>query len=244
MMLQGGLVKHLALSSSSENNDRITIITSYRAKTLSIYDSSFMSNIRAYSDLEALYHQWVAYRMDRLQPGLKKLEDRRRFVSTMDEQDVKEDMEERVVLMEYAKRTLRQMVPPEVVKRTLDKYGPHVFYTVRNDYVSGALFQGAAKICPFCPGTNVDKVHLTTCPGGRQWRPDSPIWEDWAGTVAVIAKGDIEILKRMEELQVRDVTEKWAAEGRPWGIVDELAVQGLGEYIIEFLEMYGWTTFS
>jgi hypothetical protein len=242
MMLQGGFVKHLALPCSSASNDRITIITSYRVKDVGIYDSSWMSNIRAYSDLQELYRQWIEYRLNRLEPGVKKLHDRRRFIKAFDEQDVVEEQEERVVLKEYAKRTLRQMVPQSIVEPLVDRHGCAFFYTIRDDYVSGALFTHPLQLCHLCnvPGAMIEKVHLAACPGRHSWRADSPLWDDHFDTSIVLKEEGIELRKRMEELQVNAVFTKWKAEGRSWGIMDEFAVQGLGEYMLEFLDLCGF----
>jgi hypothetical protein len=240
MMLQGGLVKHLALSSSS-SSDRITIITSFRAKAVGIYDSSFMSNIRCYSDLPELYRQWMDYRLDRLVPGMKKLQDKRRFVKFFDEEDVQEEKEQRIVLKEYAKRTLRQMVPSSVIDTLVSRLGCGIFYVVRDGYVDGSLFTGEKIECQLCKtGAVLDKVHLTTCPGKQLWRPDSPVWDDYFETAQVVEQeGGLELKKRMEELQVKDFITKWKLEQRPWGILDEMAAQGLIEYMIEYLELCG-----
>lgn len=241
MMLQGGLVKHLALPTSS-SNDRITIVTSFRAKSVGIYDSSFLSNIRSYTDLPELYRQWMDYRLDRLEPGFKKLQDRRRFIMIFDEHDVETEAEERIVLEEYAKRTLRQMVSPSIVESLADRLGHRIFYNVRDDYVSGILFKHPFTPCQLCktPGAMVEKVHLAVCPGSHFWRPDSPIWGDHDETSRLLRdEGCLELDKRMEELQVKDVFLKWRAERRPWGILDEFAVQGLGEHMIEYLELSG-----
>lgn len=243
MILQGGLVKHLALSSTSASNDRITLITSFRAKALGIYDSSFMSNIRPYSDLPELYRQWVDYRLDRLEPGIKKLHDKRRFLKVFDGQDVIEEDEQIVVLKEYAKRTLRQMVPPSAVRSLVGRLGCALFYDVRDDYVSGALFKLPLRPCRLCKisGAMVEKFHLSICPGRQRWRPENPIWDDCFETNRALNRNGVELRKRIEELQVADVVAKWKADpkGRPWGILDEFAVQGLGEYIVEFLELCG-----
>lgn len=242
MMLQGGLVKHLALPATSLLDDRITIVTSYRAKAIGIYDSSFMSNIRVYSDLQELYRQWVDYRLNRLEPGIKSLQDKRRHVKTFDEQDLQEEAEERIVLKEYAKRTLRQMVPESIVHPLVDRLGCALFYDARDDYVSGILFEGPPRPCQLCkiPGAVIEKVHLTVCLERYTWRPDSPLWSDCYDTSIVLKENGLEAQKRMEELQVKEVFNKWKSECRPWGIVDEFAVQGLGEYILEFLELCGF----
>ena len=245
MMLQGGLVRHLALGSSSPSSDRITVITSFRARAVGIYDSSFLSNIRCYAGLPELYRQWIDYRLDRLEPGVKKLKDRRRFIRVFDEQDVLAEAQEAIVLKEYAKRTVRQMIDPPVVEALADRLGCAIFYFARDDYVSGALFRNPSVTvgpCLLCnvPGAMVEKAHLAVCPGARFWRPDSPLWQDHRETRGLLqGDGGLELRKRMEELQVRNVVVKWRAERRAWGILDELAVQGLGEYMLEFLELSG-----
>lgn len=233
-------MKHLALSSSS-SSDRITIITSFRAKAVGIYDSSFMSNIRCYSDLPELYRQWMDYRLDRLVPGMKKLQDKRRFVKFFDEEDVEEEKEQRIVLKEYAKRTLRQMIPSSIIDALVSRLGCGIFYVVRDGYVDGSLFTGEKTECQLCKtGAVLEKVHLIACPGRQLWRPDSPVWDDYFETAQVVEQeGGLELRKRMEELQVKDFITKWKLEKRSWGILDEMAAQGLIEYMIEYLELCG-----
>ncbi|KAI5788490.1 hypothetical protein EDC01DRAFT_631418 [Geopyxis carbonaria] len=240
MMLQGGLVKHLALPTSSSAGDRITIITSFRPKAVGLYDSSFMTNIRCYSDLPLLYLQWIQYRLDRLDPAMKKLQDKKDFCIVKDAQDEQDELALVVTLKEYAKRTLRQMVPFETVQALNDRLGMHIFYSVRDDYVSGALFSDPKK-CPRCttPGAKVDKVHLAVCPGSATWQPNNPVWWDCYETQQALKVKGVYLNKRLEELQVREIINNWSKESRNWGIADELAIQGLNEYLIEFLEYFG-----
>lgn len=239
MMLQGGLIKHLALSTIG-GGDRITLITSFRPRSPLHYDSSFMSNIRPYSDLPQLYLQWIEYRLARIEPGLARLTNKRRFTATFDVTDYEDELTETIVLREYAKRTLRQMVKPDLVYDLVEHYGMKIFYNIRDDYVSGDLFKDPSKPCNRCQetGTKVNKGHLAVCAGAQQWRPSSPIWLDWAETQRALAEKGLELAKRFEELQVKDVIKAWSMEERPWGIADELAAQGLNEYLLEFLHAY------
>lgn len=237
MMLNGGMVRHLALGSSTgANADRITIITSFRPKAANIYDAGYMSNIRPYSDLPGLYAQWLEYRYVRLRSGLTELLMRCYHPITC-ENEAKQNMLVKL-LHEYAKCTLRQMVPEHRVRAAVARHGMHTFYTIRDDYVQGTLF--SSRTCPFpsCQpeAVVVNKAHLATCPGGAaQWDPHNAIWADVVETRRALAAGE-----RFEGHQNAHVVSSWAKEGgRQWGIADEMAFQGLGEYLAEFLEMYG-----
>jgi len=53
--------------------------------------------------------------MARLEPGFRKIKNRKQFFKTVDEEDIRQEAKEKIVLKEYAKRTLRQIVPPALV---------------------------------------------------------------------------------------------------------------------------------
>lgn len=268
MMFQGGLVKHLALPSKSEAGDRITIVTSFRPASPKILDSSFMSNIRPYTDLYVLYHQWVSYRLARLTPALQRIHDARRFIILPDQKEYEELNIAMAEAKEYAKRTLRQMVDPEIVWRIASQYGIKIFFTIRDDYVANC--HGPFQDCPncefhfgdpkwdasdnviycrFCEEMTGDKEvvvtkkHVNECFGARKWDKKyvKELWDDCEETQRVLKmRGGTEYQVRMKELQVRDVIMKWEMEGREWGIADEMAAQGLNEYLIEYLEWWGF----
>ena len=239
-MLQGGLIKHLALPCSG-TTDRITLVTSFRPRSPFFYDSCFMSNIRPYSDLPHLYMQWIEYRLDRLVSGVNRLQNRRRFICAVDEVDQEHDQEEGIVLREYAKRTLRQMVPPTLVHDLVGRYGCLFFFTIRDKYLSGDIFKGPLKTCKRCAkGAKVTKVHLSECSGAFKWRTESALWTDAWDTFTELRnfENGFELNHRSEDPQVKEVFTSWKKEKRHWGMADELAAQGLGEYLIDFLQFF------
>ncbi|KAF2108109.1 hypothetical protein BDV96DRAFT_504784 [Lophiotrema nucula] len=70
VILQGHIIMHQALSARGAS-ERITMITSFRARDPFVKDTSVLTNIRPISDKSEMYYQWTRYRMEVL---IKKLE--------------------------------------------------------------------------------------------------------------------------------------------------------------------------
>ena len=62
VMMQGGLINHVALKSLGVG-ERITMVTSFRPKDPHMLDLSNLGNVKAVSDLSQLYSQWSIYRV-------------------------------------------------------------------------------------------------------------------------------------------------------------------------------------
>jgi hypothetical protein len=228
MVLQGGLVKHLALRGSG-SSDRITLVTSYRAKAVGLYDSSFLTNVRPYTDLCVLYPQWINYRLQVIAKNS----------AAMYKRHLVEDVPraEMVAFLnaqrQYARCTERQIVPKDFVRAQVSRHGIPVFYDVINMFVSGPLFRNAPETCPRCGAAEkVDKRHLAVCPMAREWMPESLVWRDLeetrSGAFLKASRPDLE-----------QVIHAFRKEDREWGMADELATQGLTEYLLDFLDFFG-----
>lgn len=220
MVLQGGFVKHLALRAAG-SNDRITMVTSYRAKAVGLYDFSFLTNVRPYTDLTALYAQWQAFRNkvlnDSIKAGCKPSDS---------------------FLVDYHRQTQRQMVPAKLVNSLVKKYGIPVFYSVIDDYKSGAIFERVPSVCPRCGYEGrVGKDHIAVCEEAREWMSDCPLWDDLEKSRKCLETG--ESVAGTGRPDIVEVVDNFKSEGRLWGMADELAVQGLTEYLLGYLSFFG-----
>ncbi|KAK5744819.1 hypothetical protein LTR17_001896 [Elasticomyces elasticus] len=64
VMMQGGCVKHIALKASGGTGERITMVTSFRAKDPMQKDVSNLVNVKRSSKHNELFQQWSTYRLD------------------------------------------------------------------------------------------------------------------------------------------------------------------------------------
>lgn len=63
VMMQGGSINHAALPCLGDG-ERITFVTSFRPRDPALPDNSSLRTVRAISNLDELYRQWTAYRLD------------------------------------------------------------------------------------------------------------------------------------------------------------------------------------
>jgi hypothetical protein len=232
MVLQGGLVKHLAMRAHG-TSDRITLVTSYRAKAVGLYDSSFLTNVRPYTDLSVLYPQWIDYRLEVMAANAAAMNDR-----LVNGNVTKEELTTFLTSQrDYTRRTQRQIVPESLVHSLVARYGIPVFYEVIGMFVSGSIFDLAPNTCPQCGHVGkVDKAHVAECPMACEWMPELPVWDDLDETRHCLQRGEFSGAGRPD---MEEVVEVFMQEKRIWGMADELAVQGLSEYLIEFLAFFG-----
>jgi hypothetical protein len=220
-ILQGGLVRHLALRARG-TTDRITLVTSYRAKATGLYDFSFLTNVRPYTDLTVLYPQWTAFR--------NKILNREQNLSAS-------------FTAEYHRHTRRQILPKARIDGLVARFGIAVFYTAIDGYVSGKVFASAPTACPLCMCKvegGIGKAHVATCTGARSgWMPWSELWTDVQRSRTALGNSRISFEATTGRPDIVAVVEKFRGEGREWGMADELAVQGLAEYLVEFLALFG-----
>jgi hypothetical protein len=64
VMMQGGCVNHIALKAADGTGERITMVTSLRAKDPMQKDVLNLTNVKRSSKLNELFQQWSAYRLD------------------------------------------------------------------------------------------------------------------------------------------------------------------------------------
>jgi hypothetical protein len=64
VMMQGGCVNHIALKAAGGTGERITMVTSFRAKDPLQKDVSNLKNVKRSSELNELFQQWSTYRLD------------------------------------------------------------------------------------------------------------------------------------------------------------------------------------
>ncbi|QRV97863.1 hypothetical protein RhiJN_25882 [Ceratobasidium sp. AG-Ba] len=72
IMLQGRYVDHVALNAFGAP-ERVTMVTSYRAKDPMVRDDSVLTTIRPVANLNELYYEWSTYRLDLLSERFRRL---------------------------------------------------------------------------------------------------------------------------------------------------------------------------
>lgn len=96
-MLQGRYISHIAFPSTN-CRERITLVTSFRAKEPTVPDDSVLTTVRRISDLNELYSQWTEYRVEiveeRCKRLVKKVRERKRVGRDFDVAAVKNELEE------------------------------------------------------------------------------------------------------------------------------------------------------
>ncbi|CAE6481452.1 unnamed protein product [Rhizoctonia solani] len=74
IMLQGRYIDHVALGACGAP-ERVTMVTSYRAKDVMLPDDSVLTTIRPMVNFNELYYEWSTYRLDLLSERFKKQSD-------------------------------------------------------------------------------------------------------------------------------------------------------------------------
>lgn len=119
VMMQGRYINHAALNAWYAP-ERVTMVTSFRAKDSEVRDDSVLTTIRPISNLDELYHQWTEYRMDLLGDRFKKRaeqikarkpnaidQDGRLVVQPFDKEEYKQWAEEQI---RYLQTTINEIV--------------------------------------------------------------------------------------------------------------------------------------
>ena len=221
VMLQGGEVKHLAARARGVK-ERITTITSYRSAVPNIYDSSYMTNIRPYSDMNRLYPEWTKYR-------LRKIRDEIDFylTKTQEQPDLAADTAAFEKMadehIEYLQRTSRQMVAAEYHQRLLTKYGRAAYYDAPRMWEKVQLLPGFEKLA-------------SSTDDSRLWMPESVYWKDLQNSVEALRLGKT----------LPSALGRFASTGpRRYFMGDELLRQGLNEVFLEWFDCSGlWNLYS
>lgn len=71
IMLQGRYIDHVALGACGAP-ERVTMVTSYRAKDVMLKDDSVLTTIRPVANWNELYYEWSTYRLDLLSERFKR----------------------------------------------------------------------------------------------------------------------------------------------------------------------------
>jgi len=88
VMMQGRYIRHSALNAFGAP-ERVTMVTSFRARDPEVRDESVLTTIRPISKLDELYRQWITYRMDLLAERFRK---RAQEVENKENQDANEEL--------------------------------------------------------------------------------------------------------------------------------------------------------
>ncbi|CAG7964831.1 unnamed protein product [Penicillium salamii] len=215
VMLQGGEVCHLAARAKGVK-ERISTITSYRSKKPGIYDSSYITNVRPYADIDSLYPEWAECRLRKLRDELTHF---------LDEKEKKDDpVRERKEIhnlieqqIQYLRRTSRQMVNPEHTKRSVEKYGKPAYYD------SPKIWKALQSLPDF-------EILASAANSKRQWMPESPYWMDLQRSIETIKLGN-----PLQSALGTAVLDK----KRTYCMGDELLRQGLNELFLDWLDDSG-----
>ncbi|OJJ67075.1 hypothetical protein ASPBRDRAFT_200245 [Aspergillus brasiliensis CBS 101740] len=215
VMLQGGEVEHLAARAKGVK-ERISTITSYRSKMPNVYDSSYLTNVRPYANLDSLYPEWTQYRLRKLrdeithylntaenQPG-----------SSFQQQEAQNLIDQQI---EYLQRTSRQMVSSEYQKQILEKYGKAAYYDVFRIWETVQSLPEFEKCA-----SSVDQ--------DRGWMPHSIYWVDLQKSIETIRMG--------KPLHSSSGNHLWT-KTRKYYMGDELLRQGLNEIFLDWLGSSG-----
>jgi len=226
---------------AKDSPDRITLVTSYRAKAVGLWDISFLTNVRPYTDLSVLYPQWSAYRLRVLTENTTAMT-RRLASSSVPHEELQTFLRNQ---QEYLTTTNNQMVPEATVSAAIAQVGISKFYLVLEMYLSNSIFANAPSICPQCGSVGkVDKQHLAECVRMREWRPEADAWAVFEDTLKEMHAGSVMAVGKTTRPDLEEVAKAFQEDfeaGRrvSWGIADELARLGLTEYLLEYLNFFG-----
>ena len=95
-------------------------MTSFRAALPGMYDVSYLTNTRPITDLNIMYKEWAAYRLQVLESEIK---DMRAKIEKNNAVDLDEFKTFAASQVEYMQRTQRQMVPRAYNKASSERYG-------------------------------------------------------------------------------------------------------------------------
>lgn len=220
VILQGGEVEHLAARAKGVK-ERISTITSYRSRSPTVYDSSFMTNIRPYADLKSLYPEWTQYRLRKLKDEivyhLQRME--KEPTEAQNTQSFETFVQSQI---NYLQQTLRQMIAPEYEEKTIGRFGRSAYYD-------------APKIWEKVQSLPEFGQLASSADNSRLWYPDSEYWMD--------LQASTELIRLKKPLKGALGSNTWA--GRRYYMGDELLRQGLNEVFLDWLDHTGlWQSYS
>lgn len=215
VMLQGGEVEHLAARAKGVK-ERISTITSYRSGVPTVYDSSYMTNVRPYANLNSLYPEWTQYRLRKLRDEithyLNKVEKEPELA--LDGVALQKLVTEQT---DYLQRTSRQMIAPKEHQRILKAYGSAAYYDAPKIWRTVQCLPEFEKLA-----SSADK--------SRVWMPESVYWMDLQSSNEAIRLG--------RSLKATMGNFIWDKE-RQYYMGDELLRQGLNELFLDWLGTSG-----
>ncbi|GAM44045.1 hypothetical protein TCE0_060r19354 [Talaromyces pinophilus] len=215
VMLQGGKVKHLAARARGVK-ERISTITSYRSSVPTVYDSSYLTNVRPYADLNSLYSEWTQYRLRKLRDELT------HFLNKVEKEPglaLDGVALEKLIIeqIEYLQQTSRQMIAPKEHHRMLKAYGSAAYYDAPKIWATVQSLPEFEKIA-----SSADK--------NRVWIPESVYWMDLQSSKEAIRLGKF-LTSTMGNFT-------WDKK-RGYYMGDELLRQGLNEVFLDWLGASG-----
>ncbi|EJT96879.1 hypothetical protein DACRYDRAFT_25344 [Dacryopinax primogenitus] len=119
VMMQGKYINHMACGAWNAR-ERVTMVTSFRAKDSSLLDDSTLRTIRICSDVNDIYYQWASYRLkllsERFQGKYDQIQDKKhaaglqaagKFTDIIGKDDFKEWVSEQI---KYLQMTMDEIV--------------------------------------------------------------------------------------------------------------------------------------
>lgn len=193
--------------------ERITTITSYCANIPGLYDSSYISNIRPYCDLNVLYKQWTSYRLGKMRSEIENLQRQVAQSETIDVSIIDKFVGNQIP---YLKRTARQLIPYEECKMLYGRYGKDQILK------ASQIWKRAEELGDF--ESSVASINQSN------WMPQSQLWYDLAQSQVDVRAGKI--------LQSQKGRHLWTKK-REFLMGDELLAQGLPELFLSWLDATG-----
>jgi len=108
VMLQGAAVEHVALKAMGAG-ERITIVTSFRPKSVQADDTSSLRTVKKVSNLGELFKQWSSYRLDIISQRATAMKQELQDEKLSKDQIIERMKEWTEVQMAYLQNTITQM---------------------------------------------------------------------------------------------------------------------------------------
>lgn len=194
--------------------ERISTITSFCADLPNVQDSSFLTNIRHYSDRPTLFKQWTEFRLGRAKRQIESLLQQMAETDTIgDVSQIQRFAEDQI---EYMKRTARQLIDLEEYESIRARFGSEKICAART------LWKQAETLVDF-----PERVASVT---RDNWMPESRLWIDLEETRLAVKLG--------RALESQGGRFKWTKQ-RQFLMGDELLRQGLPEFFLIWLDATG-----
>ncbi|KAE8371132.1 hypothetical protein BDV26DRAFT_287030 [Aspergillus bertholletiae] len=222
VILQGGQVEHLAARAFG-TAERITTITSYRAAIPGVYDDSYISNVRPYSDLPELYAEWTNYRLEKLKWEIEHMQAAIIQHADPDPESFPLDAVYHFAdrQISYLKRTVRQMVDQALCVDVRQHFEVREINSVGDRW---RHIRAHRRFKDLLPGVMVQT---------SMWRPVLPYLSDWEETKCMIRSGHASLVYSQQR------TFSWDRNrSEEYQFGDELLRQGLKEVLLAWLHRF------